>query len=344
MKIVTGKTGKQHVTSADDRVLNQAIWGESGIISGERPLLIDANTLRVTPCEILHQGCHARILPGDYEDLIIDSGVTGQKRIDLIVARYYMDADGIESMSLTVVKGTAVSSGTPVAPDIYTGDINAGAAVADLPLWSILIDNLSVGDPEQICASLPNMKDKVSHGEAYSKDETDAIVKEANSHITKVEQAVAAIGNIASKANDTAQSAAKSAQSAATAAKSASDAADAAQIGVEQNADSIEKTTKIAKTGRVISKTSRIKTTIDANTGISGDMQIFEVPAGTNGVFAVVKKKDKGIDYYGYDYTLDGNGTSCKFQINAYNNAATAGSIELVVISIGPAASLVQGV
>ena len=64
------------------------------------------------------------------------------------------------------------------------------------------------------------MKDKVSHGEAYSKDETDAIVKEANSHITKVEQAVAAIGNIASKANDTAQSAAKSAASAATAAKS----------------------------------------------------------------------------------------------------------------------------
>ena len=342
MKIVTGKTGKQHVTSADDRVLNQAIWGESGIISGERPSLIDANTLRVTPCEILHQGCHARILPGEYEDLKIGSGVTGQKRIDLIVARYYMDADGIESMSLMVVKGTAVSSGTPVAPDIYTGDINAGAAVADLPLWSILIDNLSVGDPEQICASLPSMKNKVSHSEAYSIDETDEIVKEVNSHITKVEQAVTAVGNVASEANDTAQSAAKSAQSAATAAKSASDAADAAQIGVEQNADSIEKTTKIAKTGRVISKTSRIKTTIDANTGISGDMQIFEVPAGTNGVFAVVKKKDKGIDFHGYDYTLDG--TSCKFQINAYNNAATAGSIELVVISIGPAASLVQGV
>ncbi len=342
MKIVTGKTGKQHVTSADDRVLNQAIWGESGIISGERPSLIDANTLRVTPCEILHQGCHARILPGEYEDLNIDSGVTGQKRIDLIVARYYMDADGIESMSLVVVKGTAVSSGTPVAPDIYTGDINAGAAVADLPLWSILIDNLSVGEPEQICVSLPNLKDKVSHGKTYSKEEADGIVKEVNTHITEVEQAVAAVGNIASEASDTAQSAAKSAQNAVNAAKSASEAADTAQKGVEQNAEDIEKTTKIAKTGRVISKTSRIKTTIDANTGISGDTQTFEVPAGTNGVFAVVKKKDKGIDYYGYDYTLDG--TSCKFQINAYNNASTAGSIELVVISIGPAASLVQGV
>ena len=47
MKIITGKTGKPHVTSADDRALHRAEWDGDGFLSvSQPPVLVNSTTLR----------------------------------------------------------------------------------------------------------------------------------------------------------------------------------------------------------------------------------------------------------------------------------------------------------
>lgn len=155
MKIVTGKTGKNHVTSADDRALNQAIFGSSCVVQsnpdGEGIVLsctlVDANTLRIKEGDILLQGCHARIEHGDYEDVTIDSGTVGVNRKDLVVARYTND-DGIEDVTLEVIKGTP-TTGTATTPNYNKGSIYENDTIVDMPLWEITLTGINVEKPVQ---------------------------------------------------------------------------------------------------------------------------------------------------------------------------------------------------
>ena len=121
MKIITGKTGTNHVNSDDDRALHMGIFGtETYVLSiGEclKATMIDANTCRIAAGELVMYGCHARIEPGNYDDLQIDSGSPGYNRKDLVVARYRKDT-GIENVTLEVIKGV-VSTGEAERPS-YT--------------------------------------------------------------------------------------------------------------------------------------------------------------------------------------------------------------------------------
>ena len=65
-------------------------------------------------------------------------------RCDLIVARYAKDVDGIESVQLAVVKG--VAGATPISPPYTTGDIAAGDALHEMPLYRVTINGLNIGN------------------------------------------------------------------------------------------------------------------------------------------------------------------------------------------------------
>ena len=116
IKIVTGKTEENHITSEDDRYKHAAIFGRYASILdvGEHlsPSIVSATTIRIASGDIMLGGTHGRIPFGSYEDVEIVSGTTGYNRMDAIVVAY-KKFGGIESMAIEVVKGDP-TTGTPV--------------------------------------------------------------------------------------------------------------------------------------------------------------------------------------------------------------------------------------
>lgn len=148
MEIITGSTGINHVTSADDRALHAGTIGLGNYVLNIGNKLAatinSSNVVRIGSGDIVMNGCHARIRYGEYEDVTINStGSDGMKRIDLIVARYKRIGN-IESVSLEVIEGAPAAS--PSAPtDEYIGkNILENETIADMLLYEVTIDGYAV--------------------------------------------------------------------------------------------------------------------------------------------------------------------------------------------------------
>ena len=93
--------------------------------------------------DLLIQGHQARIKENDYNEVTIDNGTPGQKRNDLIVARYLKNTEtGIESITLEVVKGTPGAAA--IDPEIIQEDLKVGGTQRDYPLYRVALDGISL--------------------------------------------------------------------------------------------------------------------------------------------------------------------------------------------------------
>lgn len=147
MQIITGYTGESHVTSADDASLYRGIIGIDDYVlsagSKFQASIIDNNTVRIMDGDLLIQGHQARIKENDYNEVTIDNGTPGQKRNDLIVARYIKNTEtGIESITLEVVKGTPGTAA--IDPEIIQEDLKVGGTQRDYPLYRVVLDGISL--------------------------------------------------------------------------------------------------------------------------------------------------------------------------------------------------------
>ncbi|PLS27526.1 hypothetical protein [Bifidobacterium parmae] len=148
--LVTGSWGgdQPHVTSQQDALLHMGAFGTGNCLLKTRgyldkPTAKDANNITIPEWDLLLQGRH--IFIDAPTDVNIQSGSQGQQRRDLIVARYSMDkTTGVETVTLTALKGTPVSTGTPADPTYETGIIADGAIVADLPLCRVNLDGITI--------------------------------------------------------------------------------------------------------------------------------------------------------------------------------------------------------
>lgn len=145
MDIVTGHVGSAHVTSWQDRDLNQGIFGPDTYIlnvgSKLSATIISNNEIRIADGTLVMQGCQGVIQKGTYDTISIDNGTQGLKRNDLICAQYTKSA-GVESMSLVVIKGMAAS--TPVDPSYTSGDIQNGDTPVQVPVYRVVLDGLTL--------------------------------------------------------------------------------------------------------------------------------------------------------------------------------------------------------
>lgn len=168
MEIVVGFQGKEHVTAGQVGRIIAGMAGDGTYVLDTQNRLaatvVTANQVRVDTGDLVMHGRVATVETP--ETLTIESGVTGQKRNDLVVARYQKElSSSVESVSLEVVKGTAVSYGTPVDPEISDGSILDGDSPVDVPLWRIPIDGLTPGTPVQLFEDTPSiseLRDSVS--------------------------------------------------------------------------------------------------------------------------------------------------------------------------------------
>lgn len=156
IELITGFTGAPHIDSLEASKFNAAIVGRGDYVLegvGDKMLkatMVTANKVHIDPGNGLMQGRHY-VVDAAGVDLVVQTGTQGQKRIDLVVARYTKNATtGVEGVALVVLKGTPVAS-SPSDPVHTKGDIlNGSALVADMPLWRIPLDGITVGAPVRL--------------------------------------------------------------------------------------------------------------------------------------------------------------------------------------------------
>jgi len=170
MEIITGYTGENHVTSMDDASLYRGIFGQGDYVldvgNKFKATIIDNSTVRIMDGDLVIQGHQARIRANDYEEVTIDNGTPGQKRNDLIVARYQKNTTtGIESITLEVVKGTPGETATD--PEIIQEDLTIGGIQRDYPLYRVSLNGLVLESVTSLFTVLPNFEDFMTHKADY---------------------------------------------------------------------------------------------------------------------------------------------------------------------------------
>lgn len=155
-EIVDGMTGTKHISSDDLSALNVATIGKADCVLkyGDDFKLTMASANSATLGTGVGMVGGKRFWNQAATSLTVQSGTQGQKRNDLVVARYAKTSAGIESITPVVIKGTP-TTGTAADPDVTAND---------LKLWRVPLDGISVGDPVKLfepVASLATLGDSV---------------------------------------------------------------------------------------------------------------------------------------------------------------------------------------
>lgn len=141
-EIVDGMTGTKHISSDDLAALNTATVGKADCVLEYG----DDFALTMTSANSATLGTGVGMVGGKRfwnqaaTSLTIQSGTQGQKRNDLIVARYAKTSAGIESITPVVIKG-APSADAAADPEVTAND---------LKLWRIPLDGINAGAPVRL--------------------------------------------------------------------------------------------------------------------------------------------------------------------------------------------------
>ena len=141
-EIVDGMTGTKHISSDDLAALNIATIGKADCVleygDDFKLNMVSANSATLKTGVGMVGG--KRFWNQAATSLTIQSGTQGQKRNDLVVARYAKTSAGIESITPVVIKGTPT-----------TGNATDPATTSnDLKLWRIPLNGISVGTPVKL--------------------------------------------------------------------------------------------------------------------------------------------------------------------------------------------------
>ena len=161
MKIVTGKTGTPHVTSRQFRGMMEGIIGQDSYIitHGENlePELVTNNKLKIKSGMMCHHGNISTVEIGTYDEVTIQNGTQGMKRIDLIVNRYSkVEGTGIEENNWVVIQGTPAAE-DPAAPAHTEGNLQEGDLVDDCPVFEAHLDGINVTEIKKLLIVSPSI-------------------------------------------------------------------------------------------------------------------------------------------------------------------------------------------
>lgn len=148
MKIVSGRGADAHVTSAQFRQFIEGTVGSLSCIlrTGENmePELASNNLLRVKSGMMCHHSNISCVENGTYDEIPIQNGTQGMKRIDLVVNRYTFESETeIEKNDWVVIQGTPAEQ-NPTVPDYTEGDLRQGDLIDDCPTFEVELDGINV--------------------------------------------------------------------------------------------------------------------------------------------------------------------------------------------------------
>lgn len=158
-EIVDGMTGTKHISSDDLSALNIATIGTANCVlkygNDFKLTMASANSATLGTGVGMVGG--KRFWNQATISLTIQSGTQGQKRNDLVVARYAKTSTGVESITPVVIKGTP-TTGNAADPAVTAND---------LKLWRVPINGISVGTPVALFDPVASLK---SVGESVFQD------------------------------------------------------------------------------------------------------------------------------------------------------------------------------
>lgn len=172
MEIVTGVGEKPHVTSKKFRRIIESITGQGSYIIGcgdnMSTELVSNNLLKIKSGAMIHHGNVSSVDP--YDEIEINNGTQGMKRIDLVVNRYTKNAETeIEKNEWIVIQGAPAAS-NPAVPEHVVGNLQEGDLVDDCPFCQIYIDGINVTEVKELLTIIPNVPDLVAENAARKKE------------------------------------------------------------------------------------------------------------------------------------------------------------------------------
>lgn len=214
MEIVSGRTGKPHVTSQQFRQLIEGTVGQESCIltSGENlePELASNNSVKIRSGMLAHHGNISSVKIGTYDEVGLSNGSQGMKRIDLVVCRYTKNAETeVENCDWVVIMGTPAAS-NPVAPAYTVGNLQDGDLVDDCPIFEVHYDGINVTEVKKLVPVVSNLTELNSNKkvECFSKtvaSETNILVdfsSEVNQIIKNGGKIISAIPGASTNSNN----------------------------------------------------------------------------------------------------------------------------------------------
>lgn len=163
MEIVSGRTGKAHVTSQQFRQILEGVIGSDSCIlaSGENlePELVSNNSLKIRSGMMYHHGNVSSVKIGTYDEVELENGTQGMKRIDLVVNRYTRnEEDNTEKNEWIVIMGTPAES-NPTVPEYTKGNLQEGDLVDDCPAFEVHFDGINITEVTKMLEIAQTNKD-----------------------------------------------------------------------------------------------------------------------------------------------------------------------------------------
>lgn len=148
MIAITRVAGKPHITPRLDAMWHRGIAGtESGVFEffeSFKAEISSSNKIRIRSGIGMLQGRFFAVEPSTYDEVSIGNGTQGEKRIDLIVARWTVDDENnVQDGDWHVIQGTP-TTGTPAVPAHTTGDLDAGDLIADMPMFQVELNGVNI--------------------------------------------------------------------------------------------------------------------------------------------------------------------------------------------------------
>lgn len=168
--ITTSEESLGNITAADDAAIFQSLIGSDGVLNiGSKfaTTVISNNKVRVADGVMCVGGHMGRTAYGDYNDMTIENGVSGQNRNDIIYAKF-LTSGSADTFTLDVKKGTG-TTGTATDPALTQGVLYENATLREFPLWRVKLKGLSITAVEQMFTLVPSIPElEAKYGELNS--------------------------------------------------------------------------------------------------------------------------------------------------------------------------------
>ena len=163
MELVTGRKGVAHITSQQDRMKHQGVFGEGAYIlkTGQmlEPQVQSSNEIRIRDGALMVQGALGCVKVNTYDPVTIQNGTQGMKRIDLICWQYTYDAEqDVESAEWVVIQGTPAET-DPQQPAYTDGDIQQGDSPVQVPVFAVELDGINVTGVTTLLPTAPTLEE-----------------------------------------------------------------------------------------------------------------------------------------------------------------------------------------
>lgn len=156
--IDTLSSASPHIYACDQALINNALTGGDAVHEMFDNLLatkVSNNIVTISPGVFSIQGHFANVVYGTTEPMTIENGTAGQKRNDLICAKFKRTVD-TDEISLVVVKGTNHAT-TPADPTIVQQNLLTGGTERLVALWRVVLDGINIATLTQLFTVQKNL-------------------------------------------------------------------------------------------------------------------------------------------------------------------------------------------